>query len=95
MRNADVSHLRMQRSVHQVPFRHSPATDPRPHGQIRKRTQSPSRAPIVFGQGGSQLARIALTGKAASPPIFQVMSILGKAETLARLRAAEAALERV
>ena len=43
----------------------------------------------------AQLARIALTGKAASPPIFQVMSILGKAETLARLRAAEAALERV
>ena len=43
----------------------------------------------------AQLTRIALTGKAASPPIFQVMSILGKAETLARLRAAEAALERV
>ncbi len=43
----------------------------------------------------AQLARIALTGKAASPPIFQVMSILGKAETLARLRTAEAALERV
>src|SRR5439155_1246952 len=43
----------------------------------------------------AQLARIALTGKAASPPIFQVMSILGKAETLARVRAAEAALERV
>ena len=43
----------------------------------------------------AQLARIALTGKAASPPIFQVMSILGKAETLARLRTADAALERV
>jgi len=41
----------------------------------------------------AQLTRIALTGKAASPPIFQVMSILGKPETLARLRAAQAALE--
>ena len=43
----------------------------------------------------AQLARIALTGKAASPPIFHVMSILGNAETLARLRTADAALERV
>ena len=36
----------------------------------------------------AQLTRIALTGRAASPPIFEVISILGKAETLARLRAA-------
>jgi glutamyl-tRNA synthetase len=41
----------------------------------------------------AQLTRIALTGKAASPPIFQVMSILGKEETLARLKAAQVALE--
>src|SRR5262245_29281187 len=34
----------------------------------------------------AQLTRIALTGKAASPPIFEVMSILGADETLARLR---------
>ncbi len=40
----------------------------------------------------AQLTRIALTGRTASPPIFEVMSILGKAETLARLRAAAAAL---
>src|SRR5262249_15945677 len=38
----------------------------------------------------AQLTRIALTGKAASPPIFEVMSILGKAETLARVKAAKA-----
>ena len=38
----------------------------------------------------AQLTRIAVTGKAASPPIFEVISILGKAETLARLRAAQA-----
>ena len=37
----------------------------------------------------AQITRIALTGKAASPPIFDVISILGKAETLARLRAAQ------
>ena len=41
----------------------------------------------------AQLTRIAVTGKAASPPIFEVVSILGKAETLARLRTAAAALE--
>jgi glutamyl-tRNA synthetase len=40
----------------------------------------------------AQLTRIALTGKSASPPIFQVMSILGKAETLSRLRAAQHAV---
>jgi glutamyl-tRNA synthetase len=38
----------------------------------------------------AQLTRIAVTGKAASPPIFEVMSILGKTETLARLTAAQA-----
>jgi glutamyl-tRNA synthetase len=42
----------------------------------------------------AQLTRIALTGKAASPPIFQVAALLGKAETLARLKAARAAAER-
>jgi len=40
----------------------------------------------------AQLTRIALTGKTASPPIFEVMSILGKPETLARLRAAQSSI---
>jgi glutamyl-tRNA synthetase len=40
----------------------------------------------------AQLTRIALTGKTASPPIFEVVSILGRAETLARLKAAAAAV---
>src|SRR5882672_1068733 len=40
----------------------------------------------------AQLTRIALTGKTASPSIFEVVSILGKAETLARLKAAAAAV---
>jgi glutamyl-tRNA synthetase len=39
----------------------------------------------------AQLTRIALTGKAASPPIFQVAAILGKPETIARLKAADRA----
>ena len=39
----------------------------------------------------AQLTRIALTGRTASPPIFEVISILGKAEALARLRRAQAA----
>ncbi len=41
----------------------------------------------------AQLTRIAITGKTVSPPIFQVVSILGKIETLKRLRAAQAAVE--
>jgi glutamyl-tRNA synthetase len=41
----------------------------------------------------AQLTRIAVTGKTASPPIFEVVSILGKTETLARLRTAAAAVE--
>jgi glutamyl-tRNA synthetase len=40
----------------------------------------------------AQLTRIALTGKTASPPIFEVVSILGRAETLARLKTAAAAV---
>jgi glutamyl-tRNA synthetase len=40
----------------------------------------------------AQLTRIALTGKTASPPIFEVVSILGQAETLSRLKAAAAAV---
>jgi glutamyl-tRNA synthetase len=39
----------------------------------------------------AQLTRIALTGKAASPPVFQVAALLGKAETLVRLKTARAA----
>jgi len=39
----------------------------------------------------AQLTRIALTGQAASPPIFQVAAILGKAETIERLRSAHKA----
>jgi len=41
----------------------------------------------------AQLTRIALTGKTASPPIFEVVNLLGKAESLARLEAAVAAVE--
>ncbi len=41
----------------------------------------------------AQLTRIALTGKTASPSIFEVVSILGKPEALARLKAAAAAVE--
>jgi glutamyl-tRNA synthetase len=39
----------------------------------------------------AQLTRIALTGKAASPPIFQVAAILGRSETIERLRSAHKA----
>jgi glutamyl-tRNA synthetase len=40
----------------------------------------------------AQLTRIAITGRTASPPIFEVVSILGKRETLARLETAAAAV---
>ena len=39
----------------------------------------------------AQLTRIALTAKTASPPLFEVMALLGLDETLARLRRALAA----
>ncbi len=41
----------------------------------------------------AQLTRLALTGTTVSPPIFQVLSLLGKAETLTRLRTAEAIIQ--
>ena len=41
----------------------------------------------------AQLTRIALTGRTASPPIFEVVALLGRDETLRRLRAAQAAAE--
>ena len=40
----------------------------------------------------AQPARVALTGRSASPPLFEVMAVLGKAKTLSRLtRAAQIA----
>ncbi len=39
----------------------------------------------------AQLTRLAVTGRTASPPIFDVLAILGREEALARLRAARAA----
>ena len=38
----------------------------------------------------AQLTRLAVTGRTASPPLFDVLAILGRDETLARLRAAAA-----
>ena len=43
----------------------------------------------------AQLTRLAVTGRTASPPLFEVLAILGRDETLARLEAARAAAERV
>ena len=39
----------------------------------------------------AQLTRLAVTGRTASPPLFDVLALLGGEETLARLRAARAA----
>jgi glutamyl-tRNA synthetase len=41
----------------------------------------------------AQLTRLAVTGKTASPPIFRVVSLLGKEKTLTRLRKAGALIE--
>jgi glutamyl-tRNA synthetase len=40
----------------------------------------------------AQLTRLAVTGRTASPPIFDVLALLGRPETLARLDAARAAI---
>jgi len=39
----------------------------------------------------AQLTRLAVTGRTASPPLFEVLALLGRDETLTRLRAARAA----
>jgi glutamyl-tRNA synthetase len=39
----------------------------------------------------AQLTRLAVTGRTASPPLFDVLALLGRDEVLARLRAARAA----
>jgi glutamyl-tRNA synthetase len=41
----------------------------------------------------AQLTRLAITGRTASPPLFEVLAILGRDETLARLAAARVAAE--
>jgi glutamyl-tRNA synthetase len=33
----------------------------------------------------AQAARVAVTGRSASPPLFEVMAVLGKERSLARL----------
>ncbi|HEV8474288.1 MAG TPA: glutamate--tRNA ligase [Methylomirabilota bacterium] len=43
----------------------------------------------------AQLTRLAVTGRTASPPLFEVLALLGRDETLARLRAAREAAGRV
>jgi len=40
----------------------------------------------------AQLSRLAVTGRTASPPIFEVLALLGREETLARLGAARAGI---
>jgi glutamyl-tRNA synthetase len=42
----------------------------------------------------AQLARLAATGRTASPPIFDVLALIGRDESLARLRRAREAAER-
>jgi glutamyl-tRNA synthetase len=39
----------------------------------------------------AQLTRLAITGRTASPPLFEVLALLGREETLARLGAAQVA----
>jgi glutamyl-tRNA synthetase len=43
----------------------------------------------------AQLTRLAVTGTTASPPIFEVLELLGREETLARLRAAQTHAARI
>ena len=42
----------------------------------------------------AQLARLAVTGRTASPPIFDVLALIGREESLARLRGARETAER-
>jgi glutamyl-tRNA synthetase len=38
----------------------------------------------------AQLSRLAVSGRTASPPIFDVLALVGRGEVLARLRRAQA-----
>jgi glutamyl-tRNA synthetase len=40
----------------------------------------------------AQLTRLAITGRTASPPLFDVLALLGRDEVLTRLRAARQAI---
>ena len=40
----------------------------------------------------AQLTRLAVTGRTASPPLFDVLALLGREEVLARLRTARIAI---
>ena len=42
----------------------------------------------------AQLARLAVTGRTASPPIFDVLALIGRDDSLARLRRAREVAER-
>ena len=42
----------------------------------------------------AQLARLAVTGRTASPPIFDVLALIGREESVARLRHAREVAER-
>jgi glutamyl-tRNA synthetase len=42
----------------------------------------------------AQLARLAATGRTASPPIFDVLALIGRDESLTRLRRARETAER-
>jgi glutamyl-tRNA synthetase len=65
----------------------------------------PFTAPVIEGQYRelvaamelklvdlAQLTRLAVTGRTASPPLFDVLALLGREEVLARLRAARIAI---
>jgi glutamyl-tRNA synthetase len=43
----------------------------------------------------AQLTRLAVTGRTASPPLFDVLAVLGRDETVTRLRTAQAVAARV
>ena len=62
---------------------------------LRLLARNPEKAQKLLGAGyeivkgdvdDSTSLRAALTGRAVSPPVFDVMAVLGKAEALARLR---------
>ena len=48
-----------------------------------------------IGQNVLQPLRAALTGKTVSPPVFDVMAVLGRSEAVARIRDQAASLDEV
>jgi glutamyl-tRNA synthetase len=63
------------------------------HVATKQAAEETARAAGAKNNDVFMLLRVAVTGKRVSPPLFETMEILGKAECLARIEAAQGKLK--